>query len=127
VAGVDGGLAWEIAEESSRDGNRAVAVRCLWPHGCPRRNDIKLPRKIKDVKPVYPVSALPGASAGAVLIGGHHRTRWPVRETRLLRSVVTLLTRRHWMPLRRWEYEPTTLNGMRWAVVITVVVNFALQ
>jgi protein TonB len=128
VAGVDGGLAWGIAggfvggtgtEPSSSGGSGLNIVRA--------GNDIKLPRKIKDVKPVYPASALPGRVQGAVLIEATIGPDGRVLETRLLRSVTALLDEAALDAVRRWEYEPTTLNGMPVAVVITVVVNFALQ
>jgi protein TonB len=128
VAGVDGGLAWGIAggvvggtgtEPSPSGASGLTVVRA--------GNDIKLPRKIKDFKPLYPVNALPGRVQGAVLIEATIGSDGRVHETRLLHSVVALLDEAALDAVRRWEYEPTTLNGVPVAVVITVVVNFALQ
>ena len=48
-------------------------------------------------------------------------------ETNLLHSVNALLDAAAVDAVRQWLYEPTVLNGMPVAVVITVVVNFALQ
>jgi protein TonB len=88
---------------------------------------MKLPRKIKDVKPAYPVGALPIRAQGVVLIEATIGADGRVLETRLLHSVNALLDEAALDAVRQWLYEPTVLNGMPVAVVITVVVNYALQ
>jgi len=127
VAGVDWwpgvGNRWRSRR---RDGNRAVAVRCLWPHVVRAGNDIKLPRKIKDVKPVYPVSALPGECRAPF-------SSRPPSDPMAGYGNPAAALRRH--AARRGGIGCRAPMGVRtddaeWhavAVVITVVVNFALQ
>ena len=87
---------------------------------------MKPPRKIKDVKPVYPASAFPMRAQGAVLIEAIIGPDGRVQEARVLHSVRPL-DEAALDAVRRWEYEPSLLNGVPVAVVITIVVNFALQ
>ena len=85
------------------------------------------PRKIRDVKPVYPNGALPSRAQGAVLIEAVIGPGGSVDDARVLHSVGPLLDQAALDAVRQWVYEPTLLNGERVTVVMTVVVNFALQ
>jgi TonB family protein len=49
-----------------------------------------------------------------------------VQDAKVLHSV-PLLDQAALDAVRRWEYEPSTLNGVRVAVIMTIVVNFTLQ
>jgi protein TonB len=49
-----------------------------------------------------------------------------VQDAKVLRSV-PLLDRAALDAVRQWEYLPSLLNGVRVAVIVTVVVNFALR
>lgn len=119
--GIVGGVAGGTGIESSASGSSGPIVMRAGTGG------MKLPRKIKDVKPVYPAGALPTRAQGAVLIEATIGADGRVLETRLLHSVNALLDGAAVDAVRQWLYEPTVLNGMPVAVVITVVVNFALQ
>lgn len=88
--------------------------------------DVKAPRKIKDVKPVYPAVALPTRAQGAVLIEAVIGRDGKVRNAKILHSV-PLLDQAALDAVSQWEYEPSMLNGVAVAVVMTVVVRFALQ
>ena len=85
------------------------------------------PRKIHDVKPVYPAGALPSRAQGAVLIEAVIGPDGGVEDARVLHSVAPLLDQAALDAVRQWLYEPTLLDGERVTVVMTVVVNFALQ
>lgn len=87
---------------------------------------MKAPRKIKDVKPVYPAGALPTRAQGAVLIEALIGSDGKVQSATVLHSVPSL-DQAALDAVRRWEYEPSLLNGVPVAVMMTVVVNFALQ
>lgn len=87
----------------------------------------KPPRKIRDAKPVYPTGALPLRAQGAVLIEALIGPDGRVQEARVLHSVVPLLDQAALDAVRQWAYEPSTLNGEAVSVIMTVVVNFALQ
>jgi protein TonB len=88
---------------------------------------MKPPRKIRDVKPLYPAGALPLRAQGAVLIEAVIGPDGRVQDARVLHSVGPLLDQAALDAVRQWAYEPTLLNGDPVTVVMTVVVNFALQ
>lgn len=88
--------------------------------------DLGPPRKIKDVKPVYPPGVLPGRTQGAVVIEITIGLDGRVQDTKLLRSV-PLLDQAALEAVRQWEYVPSILNGVRVAVIMTIMVNFALR
>src|SRR5439155_25307965 len=87
----------------------------------------KAPRKIRDVKPAYPAGALPLRAQGAVVIEAVIGPDGRVQDARVLHSVVPLLDQAALDAVRQWAYEPSLLNGDPVTVVMTVVVNFALQ
>jgi protein TonB len=87
---------------------------------------MKPPRKTKDVKPVYPPGALPTRAQGAVIIEALIGPDGKVHEAHVVHSVPSL-DQAALDAVRRWEYEPSLLNGVAVAVIMTVVVNFALQ
>jgi len=87
----------------------------------------KAPRKIRDAKPVYPAGALPLRAQGAVLIEATIGPDGRVQDARVLHSVVPLLDQAALDAVRQWAYEPSLLNGEAVSVIMTVVVNFALQ
>ena len=84
------------------------------------------PRKIKDVKPVYPAGALPARSQGAVVIEATIGTDGKVTAVKVIHSVPAL-DQAAIDAVRQWEYTPSFLNGAAVSVVMTVVVNFAMQ
>jgi periplasmic protein TonB len=84
------------------------------------------PRKIKDVKPVYPDGALPSRSQGAVVLDVTIGPDGKVKDVKVIHSVPTL-DQAAIDAVRQWEYTPPTLNGAAVAVIMTVVVNFAMQ
>src|SRR5262245_26787508 len=87
--------------------------------------DIKEPKKIKDVKPIYPSIAQQSGVQGVVILEviiGHDGN---VREARVLRSVA-LLDEAAVEAVRQWQFTPTLLNNQPVEVVMTVTVNFTL-
>jgi periplasmic protein TonB len=126
VGGVSGGLPGGVAG-GVVGGMGSAKTGQAGPMVVRAGSGMKPPRKIRDVKPVYPIGALPQHAQGAVLIDAIIGTDGRVQDVRLLHSVVALLDEAALDAVRRWEYEPTFLNGVPVAVVMTVVVNFALQ
>jgi protein TonB len=84
------------------------------------------PRKIKDVRPTYPQLARALQARGTVIIDITIGTDGKVRDTRIVHSVPEL-DQAALDAVRQWEYEPTRVNGSLVALIITVVVNFAVQ
>jgi protein TonB len=115
LGGVDGGV---------KDG---VATRDGGGGGVPDGSDAGSgeARKIKDVKPVYPAGAVAARAHGLIIIEATIGPDGKVKDARILRSV-PLLDQAALDAVRQWEFEPTMLNGMPVAVILTVTVNFGL-
>jgi len=88
--------------------------------------NMEAPRKIKDVKPIYPSGTLQGRTQGAVILEATIGPDGKVQDAKVVRSV-PLLDGAALDAVRQWEYTPSFLNGVAVAVVITVIVNFAMQ
>jgi protein TonB len=116
VGGVVGGAVGGTGGGPGGDGE-AGAVR-LGP-------GIEAPRKIKDVKPVYPYSAVVGQHRGTVIIEATVGADGKVHEAKVIRSVPTL-DRAALVAVRQWEFLPARMNGDPIAVIVTVVVQFAI-
>ena len=88
--------------------------------------EISEPRKIRDVKPVYPQIAQTAKISGLVIIEAIIGKDGRVRDAKVLRSV-QLLDQAALDAVRQWEYTPTLLNGVPVEVIMTVTVNFTLN
>lgn len=88
--------------------------------------NMQAPRKIKHVEPVYPAGALPARSQGAVVIEAVIGPDGKVKDVKVIHSVPAL-DQAALVAVRQWEYTPPVLNGVAVAVLMTVVVNFAMQ
>jgi protein TonB len=87
---------------------------------------IPFPRKLRDVRPEYPLIAQRARVQGAVIIEATIGTDGKVRDAKVLRSI-PLLDRAALDAVEQWEYTPTLLNGAAVPVIMTVTVNFTLQ
>ena len=88
--------------------------------------DIKEPRRIHDVKPVYPRDCPAGRRSGHRHHRGHHRHRRRRESAGVLRPV-PLLDQAALDAVTQWRYAPTLLNGQPVTVVMTVTVTFSLN
>ena len=88
--------------------------------------DIKEPKKIKDVKPVYPADAMAAGVQGIIIIEATIARDGTVKEGKVLRSVPGL-EQAAVDAVRQWEFMPTLLNGAPVEVIMTVTVNFTLR
>jgi TonB family protein len=84
---------------------------------------IQAPKKIKDVKPVYPAMAQSARVAGAVTIEMTIGPDGKVIDAKVVRSI-PLLDQAALDAVRQWEYTPSLLNGVPVAVLVTVTINF---
>jgi TonB family protein len=85
--------------------------------------NIRTPRKIIDVKPVYPPEARDAQVQGVVILELRIEPDGHVGGARVLRSI-PLLDQAALEAVQQWEFEPTLLNGTPVAVVMTVTVQF---
>ena len=81
------------------------------------------PKKIKDVKPVYPAIAQSAGVTGAVVVEATIGIDGKVVDARVVKSV-PLLDQAALDAVQQWEYIPTLLNGVPVPVVINVTINF---
>jgi len=98
------------------------------PPAAPLRvgGDIKEPKKLKNVPPVYPKIAQAAKVQGLVIIEAIISKEGDVKDAKVIRSVPMLDTAAL-EAVRQWKYTPPLLNGVPVDVVMTVTVNFNLQ
>ena len=87
--------------------------------------DVKEPKKIKDVKPVYPEEAKNAGVQGIVILETIIGTDGTVQQAQVLRPV-PLLEKAALDAVMQWRYAPTLLNGEPVEVIMTVTVTFSL-
>ena len=88
--------------------------------------DVREPKKIFDVAPVYPALAQVGRIEGIVILDAVINVRGEVERLRVLRSI-PLLDRAAVDAVQRWRYTPTLLNGVPVPVLLTITVRFTLR
>jgi TonB family protein len=115
------------APGAPRERTGAPAVPPGQPMAAPVRvgSSIAEPKKIKDVKPVYPEIAQAARVQGVVILEIIVDQRGDVRDAQILRSV-PLLDQAALEAVRQWQFTPTFLNNAPTEVVMTVTVNFTL-
>jgi TonB family protein len=88
--------------------------------------NIKPPRKTRDVRPVYPATAIAARVQGIVIIEATIAPDGEVSDARVLRSV-PLLDQAALDAVLQWTYEPTFVNGVAVPVLAAVTVTFSLK
>ncbi|HVO12489.1 MAG TPA: energy transducer TonB [Vicinamibacteria bacterium] len=87
---------------------------------------IKEPKKLKDVKPLYPDIAKQARVQGVVILECTISPAGRVSDVKVLRGI-PLLDQAALEAVKQWVYTPTLLNGVPVAVIMTVTVNFKLS
>lgn len=87
---------------------------------------VPLPKKTKDVRPVYPAIAQSANVQGVVILEATIGPDGRVTDARVLRSI-PLLDAAALDAVKQWEFTPSTLNGQPVPVLMTVTVNFTLD
>jgi TonB family protein len=87
---------------------------------------IKPPRKLRDVKPVYPEAAQIARVQGVVILEATIDAAGDVVKARVLRGE-PLLDQAAVDAVTQWKFEPTQLNGAPIPVMMTLTVNFTMQ
>jgi TonB family protein len=88
--------------------------------------ELREPRKLHHVNPVYPEVARRAGVEGTVVLECVIGTDGSVRSVKVLRSVPAL-DEAALEAARQWRYEPTTLRGRKVPVIMTVTINFRLD
>ncbi len=84
------------------------------------------PRKLADVRPVYPEIARSARIEGTVVLEAIIDRSGRIDDLRVVRSV-PLLDQAALDAVRQWRYTPSALRGQPVAVLMTITVNFRLQ
>jgi TonB family protein len=112
-------LKLEMSEEASRGSDDPEApIRAV--------GEIRPPRLIKKVFPVYPKAARQARVEGIVIFEIMTDIYGRVQETRVLRSV-QLLDQAAVDAVRQWRYEPLIINGRPRDAIFTATVRFELK
>ena len=88
--------------------------------------NLRVPAKIKDVRPRFPPVAEQARVQGVVIIEAVVDDRGEVANARVLRSI-PLLDDAALTAVSQWQFTPALLNGAPVGVIMTVTVNFVLQ
>ena len=97
------------------------------PQGAVRvGGDVRMPTKVRDVRPEYPANAQAARVQGIVIIEATIGTTGKVTDAKVLRSI-PLLDQAALDAVRQWEFTPTLLNGQPTAIIMSVTVNFTLN
>lgn len=87
--------------------------------------EVKEPRKVKDVPPVYPSIAAQSRLEGVVVLECVIDPRGRVEDLKVVRGL-PLLDDAAIEAVRQWVYTPTLINGVPTSVIMTVRVTFRL-
>ena len=87
---------------------------------------IKEPKKLKNVAPVYPDIAKQARVQGVVILECTISPQGKVTDVKVLRGI-PLLDAAAIEAVKQWVYTPTLLNGVPVPVIMTVTVNFKLS
>jgi protein TonB len=88
--------------------------------------NIREPKKIFDVPPVYPAIATSVRIEGMVILEAVINERGGVERVKILRSV-PFLDGAAVEAVKQWRYTPTLLNGTPVPVLLTITINFTLR
>ena len=88
--------------------------------------EIKEPKKLKHVTPVYPDIARQARVQGIVILECTIGAEGKVTKVTVLRGI-PLLEAAAIEAVEQWVYAPTLLNGVPVPVIMTVTVNFKLS
>ncbi len=92
----------------------------------PCKGDIKPPKLLKEVLPVYPEEARKNGIEGIVILSARTDEYGRVADTFILRSIPALDEAAQ-TAVKQWVYEPMLINGKATPVLFTVTVRFQLD
>ena len=95
--------------------------------GVPRAGrDVPIPRQTKNVRAAYPVGAQVERRAGAAILELLIGADGKVKDVRSLRPTPEF-DESAMEATRRWEYEPTLVNGVAVPVVLPTILTFSIK
>jgi len=88
---------------------------------------VRPPRKLKDVKPIYPASLRESQTAGKVVLKATIATDGTVRDAQVVKSAHPDLDNAAIEAVRQWIFDGTLLNCVPTEVTMNVSVDFGIQ
>jgi len=88
---------------------------------------VQMPRKIREISPVYSAIAIAANIQGRVVIEATTDIYGRVRSARIISSASPLLNDSALSAIKQWLYEPYVVNGIPKPVVFTVTITFTLE
>jgi TonB family protein len=88
--------------------------------------EIKSPKLIRHVEPVYPEAAHQARVEGIVILEAVIDVQGNVKDVKILRSI-PLLDQAAIDAVKQWKYEPTIFDGEPRELIMTVTVRFSLK
>jgi protein TonB len=123
--GIEGGVPGGVGDGPA--GETVSSSPVIGPSGPVRLGStVAPPKKIKDVRPSYPPLAMAMQVRGTVILDVTIGTDGKVQDAKVLHSIPQL-DLAALEAVRQWEYEPIRINGALVTLIMTVVVNFAIQ
>ena len=89
--------------------------------------EIVPPKKTKDVRPVFPQSAIDRRLTGTVILDAAISPQGCVNRATVVRAVDPMLDEEAVRAVIQWKFTPTLLGGVPVPVLMTVSVQFTLQ
>ena len=123
--GVEGGVKAGVAQGVAGGIVSAEALEKFEKGAIKAEGDIKPPRLIKRVDPVYPQEALKERVQGIVILGARTDSAGRVEDVIVQRSA-PLLDQAAVDAVKQWIYEPMVIDGKPVKVVFTVQLNFMM-
>jgi len=87
---------------------------------------IEPPRKIKEVRPIFPPDATTLRASGTVAIEAVVGADGLVHDARVIHSI-PVLDQAALDAVRQWQFMPARLNGAAVAVIVTILVQFSIH
>lgn len=113
-------------QEAARPVVEGTQVAAQTPSPLRVGGNIREPRKVRHVSPVYPEPARAAGISGVVILEATIDPEGVPVGLKILRSIPDL-DQAAINAVRQWRYQPPLLNGVPVAVVMTVTVNFTLR
>lgn len=113
AGGVKGGVKG-VVEDFTKGAVRAIG-------------EIKPPKLIKKVNPIYPEEARKAKVEGIIILEARTDEKGNIDKVRVLKSKDPYLSQAALEAVRQWKYEPFYLKGKPTPVVFTVTVRFKLR
>jgi periplasmic protein TonB len=104
----------------------AAVIVGPWDSHAAQSDAVKTPRKIKDVKPVYPEKSVMAGDEGVVVVELKVDASGSVSDARVLWSKCSALNESALKATRGWQFDKVLVNGQARPFVITTQIPFRL-